>query len=305
MSDLPDVPDVYLPSRKGKPPQPDHYENLKLRPGATEEEVKNRFRELVRELHPDKNQGNVEAEKRSKRVLAAKTILMDKEARREYDRKRERALSGKASDRRSRSRDRRRRTRSSSSRAARRRGGAKRRRSSSSSTPHRRKKDGKSRRRSSSSSGRGRRAKKTNDSEKRISPVDGKPYTKAEFTSMFKSHSWERASVWTGQTKSRTPPPPGVNIPTGSGKTPPRDMLYAIMQVVTMCGLLRASVGSSREATIIQHLQQVAAEKTIKELYFAFPESPYHGLYQRMVRNSVNAAPPPNMPQPLWKGAAD
>lgn len=54
-----------------------YYRYLNLRDGAPMAEVKRRFRELSVVFHPDKNAGNLEAEKRYKEISEAYTYLKD------------------------------------------------------------------------------------------------------------------------------------------------------------------------------------------------------------------------------------
>src|SRR5688572_33087993 len=62
-----------------------YYEVLGLRKGANDEEVKQAFRDLAKTLHPDRNPGDAEAERRFKLVNTAFEALKDASRRRAYD----------------------------------------------------------------------------------------------------------------------------------------------------------------------------------------------------------------------------
>lgn len=61
------------------------YEILGVSHDATESEIKKKYRKLARDLHPDRNKDNKEAEERFKKVSAAYAVLGDKEKRKLYD----------------------------------------------------------------------------------------------------------------------------------------------------------------------------------------------------------------------------
>ena len=63
----------------------DYYAALGVSQTADAAEIKKAYRKLARDLHPDKNPGNTEAETRFKEVSEAYDVLSDPKRRGEYD----------------------------------------------------------------------------------------------------------------------------------------------------------------------------------------------------------------------------
>lgn len=64
----------------------DYYQILGISKDASEEEIKKAYRNLAFKYHPDRNQGNTEAEERFKEVSEAYEVLSNAQKKREYDR---------------------------------------------------------------------------------------------------------------------------------------------------------------------------------------------------------------------------
>lgn len=80
------------------PREADHYATLGLTPAASDAEIKRRYRQLMREAHPDANAGNPASTRRAARINAAFEMLGHRERRRQYD-ERTRAVTRGASAR--------------------------------------------------------------------------------------------------------------------------------------------------------------------------------------------------------------
>ncbi len=64
----------------------DYYEALGVSRSATGDEIKQAYRALAKQWHPDKNQGDAAAEEKFKEISEAYSVLIDPEKRRRYDR---------------------------------------------------------------------------------------------------------------------------------------------------------------------------------------------------------------------------
>ena len=66
----------------------DYYVTLGVTAEATDEEIKRSYRKLALKYHPDRNQGNKEAEEKIREINAAYEVLGDPETRKSYERMR-------------------------------------------------------------------------------------------------------------------------------------------------------------------------------------------------------------------------
>ncbi len=66
--------------------RPDYYKTLGVAKNAGQDEIKKSYRKLARQYHPDRNQGNKQAEERFKEISQAYDVLGDPDKRKQYDR---------------------------------------------------------------------------------------------------------------------------------------------------------------------------------------------------------------------------
>lgn len=66
----------------------DHYATLGVSENATQDEIKQAFRKLAKEHHPDRNPGDASAEEKFKRINAAYAEIGESDARARYDQQR-------------------------------------------------------------------------------------------------------------------------------------------------------------------------------------------------------------------------
>ncbi|MEL7341143.1 MAG: DnaJ domain-containing protein, partial [Bacteroidota bacterium] len=64
----------------------DYYEVLGVSKGASKDEMKKAYRKLALKYHPDRNQGDEEAENKFKEAAEAYEVLSDDDKRARYDR---------------------------------------------------------------------------------------------------------------------------------------------------------------------------------------------------------------------------
>jgi curved DNA-binding protein len=65
----------------------DYYQTLGVQPDADDKAIRQAFRELARQVHPDVNPGNKSAEARFKEINAAYEVLSDKDKRHRRDKR--------------------------------------------------------------------------------------------------------------------------------------------------------------------------------------------------------------------------
>ena len=75
-----------------------YYDILQVSKGASEEQIKRAYRKLALKYHPDKNQGNEEANKKFAEISNAYEVLSDSEKRNIYDRYGEEGLKQHAAN---------------------------------------------------------------------------------------------------------------------------------------------------------------------------------------------------------------
>lgn len=63
----------------------DYYKTLGIDKSASKDDIKKAFRKLAHEHHPDKNKGNLDAEKKFKEASEAYSVLSDDNKRKQYD----------------------------------------------------------------------------------------------------------------------------------------------------------------------------------------------------------------------------
>ena len=64
----------------------DYYETLEVSKSADAAEIKKAYRKLALQFHPDRNQGDKEAEEKFKAINEAYQVLSDEQKRATYDR---------------------------------------------------------------------------------------------------------------------------------------------------------------------------------------------------------------------------
>lgn len=69
-------------------PLPDHYARLGVAPDASQAEIRQAFRQLAKQTHPDRNPDDPEAASRFQRIQAAHAVLSDPARRARYDARR-------------------------------------------------------------------------------------------------------------------------------------------------------------------------------------------------------------------------
>ncbi len=72
----------------------DYYEVLSIQRGASVEEIKKSYRQMAMKLHPDKNPGDDQAERKFKEAAETYGILSDSDKGARYDRYRHAGMEG-------------------------------------------------------------------------------------------------------------------------------------------------------------------------------------------------------------------
>ena len=77
-----------------KMPKNDFYDILGVSEKASNQEIKNAYRELAKKYHPDRHKGDKQAEERFKQISEAYSVLSDQKKRNQYDQMRRFGVGG-------------------------------------------------------------------------------------------------------------------------------------------------------------------------------------------------------------------